>query len=142
VQWRTYVKHIDLSPPEDELDDGVQCFELPFLSDKEGDWLQEYLPDINEEHCEHWQETLIAKRNWDSVTALILKLCSSSVETLRIHSAKSEISLLRGLLEEADRSQRNPGTPGLLNLRHIDLHFNGNECTGNAFLLRVVSALS
>jgi hypothetical protein len=62
AQLRTYVKHIDLSSPEDTLGDGVQCFELPFLSDKEGDWLQGYLPDLDCEYCKNWQEALFAEK--------------------------------------------------------------------------------
>jgi hypothetical protein len=121
---RTYVKHIDLSSPEDKLEDGVQWFELHFLSDKDGDWLQEYLPGLNVEYCENWQKALFTERNWDSVTALIPMLCFSSfssVKILRIYSGQSEVERLRGFLELAARSQRNPRTPCFSNLSQIHL---------------------
>jgi hypothetical protein len=86
---RTYVKHIDLSSPEDKLEDGVQCFDLQFLSDEEVDWLQDYLCDLDCENRKHLQKELFSEHNRDAVTALILLLCSRNLEVLEIRDGKS-----------------------------------------------------
>jgi len=110
AQLRTYVKHIDLSSSEVYLESGEQCFELPFLSGKDGDWLQGYLPDLDSEYSKNWQEALFVKKKLGCYYRFHLMLCSRNVEILRLHSKKSSVQLLRGILELADRSQRNPGT--------------------------------
>jgi hypothetical protein len=121
AELRAFVRQIDLSSPEEELENRVQCFELPFLSDREGDWLEGNLPEFGSEQRVVFRNALFCDKNWDSVTALILMLCSRNLENVRIYSGHSKTKLLRGLLDLAARSQRNLGISCFSNLTQIHL---------------------
>jgi hypothetical protein len=135
AELRTFVRQVDLSSPEGELENGVQCFELPFLSDREGNWLEGYLPEFGSEEREVFRNSLFCQKNWDSVTTLILMLCSRNLENVRIYSGQSKVKLLRGLLDLAARSQRNPGTPCFSNLTQIHLQIGRHADFQWRFLL-------